>query len=73
MRRLTPIRPSRLALPVLAVCTLILAACGDNTAPEPPTAAISATGDAVTGTAEIGSTVNVYDADGNVVIEIGRS
>ncbi|MCD9096125.1 Ig-like domain-containing protein [Luteimonas fraxinea] len=39
----------------------------DITAPEPPTAAISAAGDAVTGTAEIGSTVNVYDADGNVI------
>ncbi|WP_201295461.1 BapA/Bap/LapF family large adhesin [Luteimonas sp. 9C] len=39
----------------------------DNIAPEPPIAAVTPGGDAVVGTAEAGATVNVFDADGNLV------
>ncbi len=39
----------------------------DSTAPDAPTAAISAQGDAISGRAEVGATVNVYDADGTLL------
>ncbi|WP_394002113.1 efflux RND transporter periplasmic adaptor subunit [Luteimonas sp. WGS1318] len=35
MRRLTPFRPTRRALPLLLACALALAACADRSAPEP--------------------------------------
>ena len=42
----------------------------DNTAPEPPTAFINGDGDTVTGTAEVGSTVRVFDPQ-NVLLGTG--
>lgn len=43
----------------------------DTTAPQPPTAVISADGTTLTATAEPGSTITIKDSDGNTLAETG--